>query len=468
MGLRLLHLHLHGLFRSHELELGRDADTGGQTLYVLELVKHLARQTDVDQVDVVTRLIKDPQVSSDYAVPEEPIASGARILRFRFGPDRYLRKERLWPHLMQLVDRLVDHLRQPGQMVDWIHAHYADAGLVGSLVSERLGIPLVFTGHSLGREKQRRLLAAGGDLLQMERSYAMSARIDAEERALAQADLIITSTRQEAEKQYSRYISFQLQRAHVVPPGVDSSRFHPSATFSEKAELNQLLHPFLRDPSKPPLLAISRAVRRKNIPALVDAFGQSAALRQQFNLVLVLGCRDDPRQLAEQQREVFQQVFELVDHHNLYGTIAYPKQHRRDHIPAMYRWAARRQGLFVNPALTEPFGLTLLEAAACGLPMVATDDGGPQDIQARCGNGLLVDVTEPGGLRRGLEQAARAGDLWRRWSDNGVEAVNRHFSWGAHVRHYLALMDATADRVPRVRRAPRRSRTTPARPLISC
>ena len=169
MGLRLLHLHLHGLFRSHELELGRDADTGGQTLYVLELVKHLARQTDVDQVDVVTRLIKDPQVSSDYAVPEEPIASGARILRFRFGPDRYLRKERLWPHLMQLVDRLVDHLRQPGQMVDWIHAHYADAGLVGSLVSERLGFAVVGVGR-FGIAVCRELLQNGAEVLAVDRS----------------------------------------------------------------------------------------------------------------------------------------------------------------------------------------------------------------------------------------------------------------------------------------------------------
>ena len=213
MGLRLLHLHLHGLFRSHELELGRDADTGGQTLYVLELVKHLAQQPDVDHVDVVTRLIKDSKISGDYAVPEERISSRARILRFRFGPDRYLRKEQLWPHLMQLVDQLIDHLRKPGQMVDWIHAHYADAGLVGSLVSERLGIPLVFTGHSLGREKQRRFLVAGGDRLQMEHTYAISARIAAEERALAQADLVITSTRQEAEKQYSIYSNFQPQRA---------------------------------------------------------------------------------------------------------------------------------------------------------------------------------------------------------------------------------------------------------------
>ena len=44
MGIRLLHLHLPGLFRSHELELGRDADTGGQTLYVLELVRSLAQR----------------------------------------------------------------------------------------------------------------------------------------------------------------------------------------------------------------------------------------------------------------------------------------------------------------------------------------------------------------------------------------------------------------------------------------
>ena len=65
MGLRLLHLHLHGLFRSHELELGCDADTGGQTLYVLELVKHLAQQPDVGHVDVVTRLIKDSKISGD-------------------------------------------------------------------------------------------------------------------------------------------------------------------------------------------------------------------------------------------------------------------------------------------------------------------------------------------------------------------------------------------------------------------
>ena len=73
MGIRLLHLHLHGLFRSHELELGLDADTGGQTLYVLELVRSLAQRAEVEQVDVVTRLIQDRRVDSITANGSSPL-----------------------------------------------------------------------------------------------------------------------------------------------------------------------------------------------------------------------------------------------------------------------------------------------------------------------------------------------------------------------------------------------------------
>ena len=446
MGLRLLHLHLHGLFRSHDLELGRDADTGGQTLYVLELARSLALRSEVDQVDVVTRQIFDRKLSAEYSRSEESIAPGARILRFPFGPRRYLRKELLWPHLEELADQLVLHLRQPGNQVDWIHAHYADAGFVGALVSQRLGIPLVFTGHSLGREKQRRLLEAGVDRHQLETTYAMSRRIEAEEQVLAQADLVITSTRQEVDHQYSRYGHFSSDRAQVVPPGVDAIRFHPRGSVTERSDVHNLLLPFLREPDRPPLLAISRAVRRKNIPALVEAYGRSSVLRQRHNLVLVMGCRGDSRQLEKQQRDVLQEVFDLVDRYDLYGSVAYPKHHSGDQIPALYRWATHLGGLFVNPALTEPFGLTLLEAAACGLPMVATDDGGPRDIQARCENGVLADVTDSDALQDALERAGADRKRWARWSDNGVEAVSRHFSWDAHVCRYLGVMQELCQR----------------------
>jgi sucrose-phosphate synthase len=436
-GLYVLHLHLHGLLRSHDLELGRDSDTGGQTTYVLELARALALRPEVEQVEVVTRLIRDRRVAPDYGHPTEEICSGATIQRIPFGPARYLRKELLWPHLDELADALSERLLAQPRLPDWIHAHYADAGYVGALLRRRLGIPLVFTGHSLGREKRRRLMAAGLDAAQIDSQYAMAQRIDAEELALAHAQLVVTSTAQERDSQYGRYGRFNPDLARVIPPGVDSRQFFPPQAGLLEPEVEALMSPFLRDPSKPPVLAICRADQRKNIPALVEVFGRSEHLRQHHNLVLVLGCRNDPRELEKNQREVFQQVFELVDRFDLYGHIAYPKHHQREQIPAIYRWAASHGGVFVNPALTEPFGLTLLEAAACGLPVVATDDGGPRDILARCSNGLLVDVSDLDALQTAIEEALAQPKRWRRWRDNGIEAVSRHFSWDAHASHYL-------------------------------
>ncbi len=440
MGLQLLHLHLHGLIRSHDLELGRDPDTGGQTLYVLELVKQLAACEQVDTVQLITRLIQDRRVSADYSKPREFLAEGAEISRIPFGPKRYIRKELLWPFLDGLADQLIAQLKEQSRLPNWIHAHYADAGYVGALISRALDIPLVFTGHSLGREKKRRLLQAGIDHQQIDNNYSITRRIEAEELALANSNLIITSTAQESDTQYARYRNYLGVKAKVIPPGVDLSRFNTCIDPASQSNIDDLFSPFLRNISLPPLLAISRAVRRKNIPALIEVFGRSPVLRKRHNLILILGNRNDTRQLDKQQRDVFQQIFELVDKYNLYGHIAFPKQHKRDQIAQIYRWAAQRKGLFVNPALTEPFGLTLLEAAASGLPIVATNDGGPTEIMARCGNGMLVDVSDLDSFQNTLEKAGCNDYLWNQWSQNGIDGVIDHFSWNAHVTKYLALM----------------------------
>jgi len=66
MGLRVLHLHLHGLFRGHDLPLGHDGDTGGQTAYVLDLVRSLAAHPAFERVDVITRQIHDLRLGADY------------------------------------------------------------------------------------------------------------------------------------------------------------------------------------------------------------------------------------------------------------------------------------------------------------------------------------------------------------------------------------------------------------------
>ena len=440
MGLKILHLHLHGLIRSSDLELGRDPDTGGQTQYVLELVKSLANTSEVEQVDLVTRLIKDKRVNDQYSEEREFIELGAKILRFEFGPQKYLRKELLWPFLEELINKLTKFYENPENKPDWIHAHYADAGYVGVHLSRNLKVPLVFTAHSLGREKKRRLLDAGLTQSQIEKSYCISKRIAAEEEALKEAAMIVTSTKQESVCQYSTYKSFESKKARVISPGVDYKKFHHIHSTTETSDIDNMMNSFLTDSFKPPLLAISRAVRRKNVPSLVEAFGRSDKLKKNNNLILVLGCRDNLSKMDPQQKDVFQQIFEIIDKYNLYGKVAYPKKHTPNQIPSIYRWAASRRGIFVNPALTEPFGLTLLEAASCGLPMVATNDGGPQEINLKCDNGLLADVTDLNRFKWALEKAISSKSQWRLWSRNGIEAVSRYFSWNNHVRNYLFNM----------------------------
>jgi sucrose-phosphate synthase len=440
-GLYLMLVSVHGLMRSHNLELGRDADTGGQITYVVELARALAEHPRIARVDVLTRLVDDAKVDDDYARPEEALADKAFIIRIPCGPRRYLRKEVLWPHLDSFADNALKYLRRIGKLPDVIHSHYADAGYVGARLAGLLGVPLVHTGHSLGREKQRRLLDQGMKAETIEKNYNMSARIEAEEFALDNAAMVIASTRQEVEQQYSIYDNYQPENMVVIAPGVELDRFYPPHRGWFKPPIFLELERFLREPRRPMILALSRPDERKNISSLLRAYGEHRALQDAANLVLVAGNRDDIQTMDKGARGVLSEILMLIDRYDLYGRVAYPKHHNADDVPTLYRLAAKSGGVFVNPALTEPFGLTLIEAAASGLPIVATEDGGPRDIVGHCRNGQLIDPLDVTRMGQVLFEAITDHGRWRRWSKNGVLGAHRHFSWAGHVKKYLSEVD---------------------------
>jgi sucrose-phosphate synthase len=95
---------------------------------------------------------------------------------------------------------------------------------------------------------------------------------------------------------------------------------------------------------------------------------------------LIMGNRDVIDEMSSTNGAVLTSVLKLIDKYDLYGQVAYPKHHKQSEVPDIYRLAARTKGVFINCAYIEPFGLTLIEAAAYGLPMVATQNGGPVDI----------------------------------------------------------------------------------------
>jgi sucrose-phosphate synthase len=445
-GVYILLVSVHGLTRGDNLELGRDADTGGQTKYVVELAQALANHPAVDRVDLVTRLVIDPKVSSDYAQPVERLCDKAQIIRLPCGPRRYLRKEVLWPHLDSLADELLRHIRQVGRLPHVIHSHYADAGYVCCRVAGWLGIPLVHTGHSLGRVKQLRLQEHGTKPEVIEEHFHISTRIEAEETTLASASVVIASTRQEVEDQYSLYDHYQPSRMVVIPPGVVLERFYPVPKDWQKPAIYLTLQRFLQDPDKPIILALSRPALRKNVASLVKAYGEDGRLRRLANLVLVLGNRDDIATMESGPRHVMADLLQLIDRYDLYGHVAYPKHHTAADVPELYRLVAHSRGVLINPALTEPFGLTLIEATACGVPIIATSDGGPRDILAACHNGLLIDPLNQQQIQEALHMALTDGTQWQSWSENGLRLVRQNFSWSSHVEHYLNHLENLSQR----------------------
>lgn len=445
-GLYVMMLSIHGLVRKNDMELGRDADTGGQVKYVVELAEALGRHKDVARVDLVTRQIFSDKHSDDYAKSEEKLEGNVRIVRIPCGPRRYFRKEVLWPYLDEFTDNILRYLRGIRRIPHIVHGHYADAGLVASGLSQLLGVPMFFTGHSLGRDKQERLLSKGMRSERIQELYRIDRRIEAEEVALENAWKVIASTRQEREEQYKPYENYHRERIHVIPPGVDLKRFSPPKKTIRKSNVAGLLDRFLRTPNKPLVLALSRPDEKKNISTLVRAYAETPGLPDIANLAVVAGNRDDISEMEGGTSKVFRKLLLDIDKYDLYGRVAYPKHHAPEDVPDFYRLAAHRKGVFVNPALTEPFGLTILEAAASGLPVVATENGGPMEILDRCNNGTLVSPTNHKRMGRAIKDLIADKAVWTAASREGVKGVRKHYSWESHVASYVRAIKSVIKR----------------------
>lgn len=203
---------------------------------MVELARALATMPGVYRVDLLTRQVSSPDVDWSYGEPTEMLnprnpdfsqqalgeSSGAYIIRIPFGPKhKYIPKEQLWPHIYEFADGALNHIIQisnvlgeqigGGQPV-WpiaIHGHYADAGDSAALLSGALNVPMLFTGHSLGRDKLEQLLKQGRLTRdEINATYKIMRRIEAEELSLDASEVVITSTKQEIEEQWRLYDGF--------------------------------------------------------------------------------------------------------------------------------------------------------------------------------------------------------------------------------------------------------------------
>ena len=431
--MRVMHVALGGCLTSPPVPYGLTEDTGGHIAYILGAAKAQAARAQVSAIDIVTRRFDDPSLGSVHDRPVQRVCPKTRILRLSTDAAGYLDKSALEAELPALARAFLELLGN-GPRPDVIHAHFSDAADLAFAARERFGIPVVYTPHSLGIDKA----AATGA------RPALDRRIARERRAMQDADAIVVSSRDEAEAQVEAYGADGFGRTHRINPGVMLAEA-PDGIDLARA----LVAPFLDEPDKPLILAVARPVAKKNLPALLRAYAVTPGLREAANLVILAGQHDSPALASGEQRGQLDALKAGVDRWGLAGRVALPPCHDGAQVTQLYRLAAERRGVFANPALHEPFGLTVTEAAACGLPVVATRNGGPADILSEIGHGRAVDPRDTAEIGAALLEAVTDRALWDRRS-RAARANLGPYSWSRYAQRLEGIYARLAR--PRVQR----------------
>jgi len=407
---RICMLSVHGYFDPVPV-LGA-TDTGGQVTYVLELSKALAELGVF--VDVYTRLFGDRSET-------EPVNARVRLVRIPCGGNAFIRKEDLFPHLDEYVENMARHLAAHDLRYDLIHSHYWDAGYVGMKIAERLRLPFTYTAHSLGAWKREQM---GGDPVEMERLYKFSERIHWENtifrRATAQ-----TVTTLDGKEPYKRLYGFESDDLVVIPPGVDVRRFRPEppATAASLATPENYV------------FALSRIDSNKGLDYLIRAFDRVS--RSSPTRLVIGGGSIGPK---PHETAVKNTLLRLVESLRLGERVTFAGYIPDDYLDTYYRNAR----VFVLPSKYEPFGMTVLEAMACGTPVVATGHGGLRHELTDRKDSLLVDPSDPAALSSAILEILNDGSLARRLREAGLRLVEERYSWQSIARQTLSFYEKYA------------------------
>jgi sucrose synthase len=242
----------------------------------------------------------------------------------------------------------------------------------------------------------------------------------------------------------------------VIPPGVDEELYFPYfdgerrlSNETERLEA-RLFHDSdptivgtLHDPGLPPIFTMARLDRIKNITGLVEAYGKCEPLRLRANLIVVAGRTSQERSADEEEAEGIQRMHELIAEYGLEGHVRWLEAFPKEAGAEAYRIVAERRGVFVQPAKFEGFGLTVLEAMACGLPTFATEFGGPSEIIQHGRNGFLINPTVPERISEPLLTFFREVDedpgRWDALSKAGIERVREAFTWELYGNRLIDL-----------------------------
>lgn len=491
---RIVLLSVHGWF-GQEGVLGRP-DTGGQVVYVLDqarsIEKRLQKEFELQGLDVLgvqakviilSRLIPNSEgTRCNERLEKVRGTDNGWILRvpFReFNPkltDNWISRFEIWPYLeTYAIDAEKELLAEFQGRPDLVVGNYSDGNLVAFLLARRLGVTQCNVAHALEKSKY---LFSNLYWQDLDNQYHFSLQFTADLITMNAANFVISSTYQEivgtpdSVGQYESYKRFTMPdlyhvidgielfspKFNVVPPGVNEVVYFPYTRTEDRVEANrerieemlftlddpEQIFGTLDDPEKRPIFSMARLDRIKNLTGLAECYGQSPELQEHCNLILVAGkLRTEESTDAEEINEI-EKLYGVIDRYELHGKIRWlgvrlPKADSGE----IYRVIADRQGIFVQPALFEAFGLTILEAMISGLPTFATQFGGPLEIIQDRVNGFYINPTDleetAAKILKFVIKCNQEPHKWQEVSQRAIERVYSTYTWNIHTKRLLSL-----------------------------
>lgn len=466
-------------------------DTGGQVVYILDQVRALEnemllriKQQGLDitpRILIVTRLLPDAVGTTCGQRLEKVFGTEhCDILRVPFRTEKgivrkWISRFEVWPYLETYTEDVAHELSKEFQgKPDLIIGNYSDGNIVASLLAHKFGVTQCTIAHALEKTKYPE-----SDIYwkKFEEKYHFSCQFTADLIAMNHTDFIITSTFQEIAGskdtvgQYESHTAFTLPglyrvvhgidvfdpKFNIVSPGADMSIYFP---YTEKEKRLTAFHPeieellysaveneehlcVLKDRNKPIIFTMARLDRVKNITGLVEWYGKNDRLRQLVNLVVVAGDRRKESKDLEEKAEM-KKMHSLIETYKLNGQFRWiSSQMNRVRNGELYRYIADTRGAFVQPAVYEAFGLTVVESMTCGLPTFATCNGGPAEIIVHGKSGYHIDPYHGDQAAELLveffEKSQKDPSHWDKISKGGLQRIYEKYTWKIYSERLLTL-----------------------------
>jgi glycosyltransferase involved in cell wall biosynthesis len=371
-------------------------DSGGQNVYVAEICKSLAKLGY--SIDIFTRKDNEelPQVVSWLP--------NIRVIHVDAGPAKEVAKELLLGYMDDFTRSMVRYIRNSKVQYDLVHANFFMSGLVASRIKESLGIPYVITFHALGKIRM---------IHQKEKDAFPAARLDIEQMIVGDADHIIAECPQDRQDLIEHY-NADPQRISIIPCGFSSQEFYPAPKSTARRRLGLKKDDLI-------LLQLGRMVPRKGIDNVIRAMRYLKDIPK-IRLLVVGGSSDKPD--FDNDPEL-RRLKEIAEKEGVETSVEFVGRRNRQQLRHYYQAA----DFFISTPWYEPFGITPLEAMACGTPVIGSNVGGIKYTVAHEQTGFLVPPHNPKALAEALRQGISCPKKYKDLCENALSRVNENFTW---------------------------------------